>query len=99
MGRRKEICAMSRTGTRQEVRQRFDRHERFGLTRAGLRLAETPKGVTDSRRRKIMKLCGNIREVCFILRFVSNYFGRGRIVDIPKEDFRRVMNYFGEVVG
>ena len=45
-----------------------------------------------------MKLCGNIREVCFILCFVSNYFGRGRIVDIPKEDFRRVMNYFGGVV-
>lgn len=66
--------------------------------RAGLRPTETPKGVTDSRRRKIMKLCGNIREVCFILRFVSNYFGRGRIVDIPKEDFRRVMNYFGGVV-
>lgn len=45
-----------------------------------------------------MKLCGNIKEVCLILRFVSNYFGRGRIVDIPKDDFRRVMSYFGGVV-
>ena len=50
------------------------------------------------KRRKIIKLCGNIKEVCLILRFVSNYFGRGRIVDIPKADFKRVMNYFGGVV-
>ena len=79
--------------------QRFALIQKRGPDRHALgKVARAASSITRLWRRKIMKLCGNIREVCFILRFVSNYFGRGRIVDIPKEDFRRVMNYFGGVV-